>query len=123
MTEPVFRPIVYLKDCCPWCFRFRLFLLEAGLQDKFDLRVFVPGDAREAQIRAELAGHVEPVTFPTVEIAPGQYLADSAVLVAHYADHFGIAVERLALLDQYERGPLATIGRLFGELRALRQNA
>jgi glutathione S-transferase len=123
MTESAFRPIVTLKDCCPWCFRFRLFLLEAGLQDQFDLRMFVPGDAQEEQIRAELAAHFDTVTFPTVEVAPGQFLADSAALVAHYADHFGIAVDRLALLDQYERGPLATIGRLFGELRALRQNA
>jgi hypothetical protein len=123
MTEPAFRPIVFLKDCCPWCFRFRLFLLESGLQDQFDLRVFVPGDAQEAPIRAELAAHFDTVTFPVVEIAPGRFLGDSAVLVAHYAAQFGIAVDRLALLDQYERGPLATIGRLFGEVQALRTSA
>jgi glutathione S-transferase len=119
MTTPAFRPIAYLKDCCPWCFRFRLFLLEAGLQDRFDLRVFVPGDAQEAQIRAELAPHVENVTFPVVQVAPGQFLSDSAALVAHYAAQDGIAIDSLALLDQYERGPLATMGALRREVQAL----
>lgn len=121
MTAPAFRPIAYLKDRCPWCFRFRLFLLESGLLEGFDLRVFVPGDAQEAEIRAELAPHFETVTFPTVEIAPGQFVADSAVLVAHYAAQADVAVDSLALLDQYERGPLATLGELRRELKALRE--
>ena len=62
MTD--FRPVVYLKDLCPWCFRFRLFLLESGLQDRFDLRVFVPGDAQDVAIREELAPHFDTITLP-----------------------------------------------------------
>jgi hypothetical protein len=120
MTETAFRPVVYLKDLCPWCFRFRLFLLESGLEHRFDLRVFVPGDAEEAAIREELAPHFDKVTFPTVQAAPGEFLTDSAALVAHYAAEAGIVVRDLKLLDQYERGPLARLGALRRELQDLK---
>jgi hypothetical protein len=118
MTD--FRPVVYLKDLCPWCFRFRLFLLESGLQDRFDLRVFVPGYAEEVAIREELAPHFDKVTFPTVQVAPGEFLADSAALVTHYAAEAGIVVRDLKLLDQYERGPLARLVALRRELADLK---
>jgi hypothetical protein len=42
MSHTDFRPVVYLKDRCPWSLKFRLFLLESGLRDNFEFREFAP---------------------------------------------------------------------------------
>ncbi len=120
MTDTPFRPVLYLKDRCPWCLKLRLFLLEAGLIDRFELRVFVPGDALEAEMRAELEPHVEKVTFPIAQTALGQYLPDSGVIIDHYAAEFGVDVASLPTLDQYVRGPLATLTALRKEIAELK---
>ena len=119
MSQADFRPVVYLKDRCPWSLKFRLFLLESGLRDHFDFREFVPGDEREAPIRTELNRHFEKPSFPTVQIAPGVYMRDSDDLIAHYAAAHGIDVAALATLDQYVRGPLVTIAELRAEIARL----
>jgi hypothetical protein len=120
MTTPDFRPIAYMKDGCPWCLKFRLFLLEAGLLGQFDLREFVPGDAREEAIRAELGAHFEKPTFPTVQIAPGEFMRESDDLIAHYAAQFGVDVGHLLVFDQYVRGPIARMAQLRAEIAQLK---
>lgn len=120
MTTPSFRPVLYVKDRCPWCLKLRLFLLEAGLSDRFDWRVFAPGDVMEEGIRHELASHFEKVTFPTVEIAPGQFIQDSQAIIDHYAAETGIDPADLPTLDQYVRGPLARLGELRKEIAGLK---
>jgi len=120
MSNADFRPIVYLKDRCPWCLKFRLFLLESGLRDDFEFREFVPGDDREAAIREELTPHFAKPSFPTVQIAPGVYMRESDDLIAHYAHAHGIDVAYLPTLDQYIRGPLVRIAELRAEIASLR---
>ncbi len=120
MSQADFRPIAYLKDGCPWCLKFRLFLLEAGLREHFEFREFVAGDDREAAIREELAPHFAKPSFPTVQIAPGVYMRESDDLIAHYADAYGIDVASLPTLDQYIRGPLVRIAELRAEIASLR---
>jgi hypothetical protein len=115
-----FRPVLYLKDACPWCLKLRIFLLEAGLSGLVDERIFVPGDAAEEGIRVYLGAHLEKVTFPTLEVAPGQFVQDSQVLIDKFAAEHGTDVSSLRVLDQYVRGPLATIGALRTELAALK---
>ena len=100
-----FRPVLYLKDKCPWCLKLRLFLLEAGLADLVEERFFAAGDEAEAGIRAYLGAHLEKVTFPTVELAPQQFLQDSQAIIDHYAAQAGVDVASLKVLDQYVRGP------------------
>jgi hypothetical protein len=97
-----------------------LFLLEAGLIGGFELRVFVPGDDLEAAMRAELEPHVEKVTFPIAQIAPGQYLPDSGAIIDHYAAEASVDVASLSTLDQYVRGPLATMAALRKEIAELK---
>ncbi|WDF73917.1 glutathione S-transferase N-terminal domain-containing protein [Novosphingobium sp. KACC 22771] len=121
MSQADFRPIAYVKDRCPWSLKFRLFLLEAGLQDRFDFREFAPGDDREAAIRAELAPHFTQPTFPTVQIAPDVYMRESDDLIAHYAAVYGVDLASLPTLDQYVRGPLVTIAELRAEIAQLRR--
>jgi len=120
MATTIFRPVLYVKDRCPWCLKLRLFLLEAGLSDRFDWRFFAPGDVTEAGFRAELAPYFETVTFPTVEIAPGRYIQDSQAIIDHYAAEFGIDVAGLFTLDQYVRGPLARLAELRAEIKELK---
>ena len=122
MTES-FKPVLYLKDKCPWCLKLRLFLLEAGLTDRVEERIFVPGDAAEAEIRAYLTPLLEKVTFPTLEVAPGVFVQDSQVLIDRFAAEAGIDVASLPVLDQYVRGPLAALGELRREIAALKANA
>lgn len=120
MSHSDFRPVVYLKDRCPWSLKFRLFLLESGLRDSFEFREFVPGDEREAAIREELGQHFPKPTFPTVQVAPGVYMRESDDLIAHYAAQNDINVADLPTLDQYVRGPLVTISELRAEIAQLK---
>ena len=120
MSSSDFRPLAYLKDRCPWCLKFRLFLLEAGLRDQFEFREFVPGDEREAAIRAELAPHFAKPSFPTVQLAPGVYMRESDDLIAHYAAVHDIDAAGLPTLDQYIRGPLVQIAELRAQIALLK---
>lgn len=115
-----FRPVLYLKDTCPWCLKLRLFLLEAGLADRVEERFFAAGDAAEAGIRAYLGAHLEKVTFPTIELAPQVFLQDSQAIIEHFAAAEGVDVASLKVLDQYIRGPLAKMAELRAEIAALK---
>jgi hypothetical protein len=55
---PAFKPVVYLKDGCPFCFKFRVALLEMGSIDQVEIRTFSAGTPEEADIRERLAGHI-----------------------------------------------------------------
>src|SRR3546814_11821128 len=41
--------------------------------------------ANEQAVRDELAPHFEKLSFPVVQVAPGQYMKDSDALISHYA--------------------------------------
>jgi glutathione S-transferase len=120
MTTMQFRPVLYVKDRCPWSLKVRIFLLEAGLSDHFDC-AFSRRAMHEAGIRAELEPYLEKVTFPTVEIAPGRFIQDLQAIIEHYAAEFGVDLAGLLTLDQYVRGPLARIAELQGEVAALKK--
>ena len=119
MTE--FVPILYVKKTCPHCFKLRLFLLEAGVADRFELRVFTPGDDDEPTIRAELDPHFDSVTFPTVQLAPGDFLQDSDAIVAHYARAFDIDADTLPLFSIYAGSILPRYQALRRTVRAIEE--
>ena len=48
-----FRPVVYLKEKCPFCMKVRILLLESGLQDHVEVKDFAPGADQEKAIRGE----------------------------------------------------------------------
>jgi glutathione S-transferase len=116
-----FRPVLYLKEGCPHCFKLRLFLLEARLADRFEAREFAPGDAREQPIRAELASHFEKVTFPAVQVAPGKYLNESDDIIRRYASEEGVDPALLPLFRAYADGLQPRLHRLSRENKALKQ--
>lgn len=110
-----FTPTIYLKDKCPFCFKVRVAIVEAGLTDKVIVRDFEPGDDQEAQIRETLAPKLEKVTFPAAEIEPGLFVADSDGIVAALAARAGKTPDDLPVLGHYLRGPFQSIMNLYKE--------
>lgn len=123
MTQPPFRPILYLKDTCPHCLKLRLFLLEAGLLDGFEQRIFMQSNEAGRVIREELAPHFDKVMFPTVQHAPGAYLKDSDAIITHYADEAGIDPAALGVFTAYAGSVLPKYMEARRELTAFKQGA
>lgn len=116
-----FRPVVYLKDSCPFCFKLRVALLELGMLDMVEIRSFASGMPEEMEIRDHLSSRLERVMFPAVEILPGQYRTESDELIAYFAGLKGIDPETLPTLAAYLDGPFRKLMALSKENRELRK--
>jgi hypothetical protein len=113
IAKSAFTPTAYLKEGCPYSFKFALFMAEAGLKDHFDLRRLDPDqpdfDATKDKISAALGGKM---TFPTVEVEPGRYESDSDRLIERYARQHGIDVRQLPVLAFYRETILPQLEEL-----------
>lgn len=118
-----FRPILYLKNGCPFCFKLRVFLLDAGLLDRFALREFAEGTDDERSIRDELSPHFEKVSFPAAQVEPGRYQKDSDELIAHFSREADADPTGLGTFQAYVEGPFSLIMSLFRENRDLKKRA
>jgi len=116
-----FRPTVYLKDKCPFCMKIRIFLLEAGLRDQVTVKDFTPGAETEQQVRDEVSPHLEKVSFPAAEVAPGEFIADSDGIIARLAEGVGVDPGQMPVLKAYLDGPFQSLMNLFRENRELKQ--
>ena len=123
MTEG-FKAKVYMKNTCPFCFKFMLFLTEIGVLDQFEIITAHSSNETEMdKYRAFLQEKTgKQASFPTVEIEPGTFMAESDDLIAFYAEQYGIDVEQLAALPYYIAGPFQAQIDLFKENRALKEN-
>ena len=88
MIDSDMRPALFVLPACPFCMKVRLFLLEAGVLDDVDVREATLES--EATIRAELARHFDKVSFPTLRLPDGIYLADSDAIIDHFAQSDGV---------------------------------
>jgi hypothetical protein len=115
MGPDPFKAKAYLREGCPFSFKFLLFVTEAGIRDQLELIRCDPGGPDFPTIRSKLqAGLHKPATFPTVEIEPGRYLSDSDALIKYYAARNGVEVSRLPALSFY-------IGTIFPQLLRLHE--
>jgi len=121
MNDQAFRPTVYLKAKCPFCMKLRIFLLESGLRDTVVVRNFAPGDEREQEIRDEVAPHLEKVSFPAAQVAPGEFMADSDGIIARLAEGAGQDPGRMPVLQAYLEGPFQQIMTLYRENAELKK--
>jgi glutathione S-transferase len=121
MMSASFRPVVYLKEKCPFCFKVRLFLLEAGLLDGVDVQEFTPETNTEQAIRAELAQHLEKVSFPAAQVVAGRYLTDSDAIIAYFAQGAKVDPARMPVLRAYVEGPFQRLRDLRKENMDLKQ--
>lgn len=118
-----FRPVLYLKASCPFCLKVAAFVCEAGLLDSCELRDFWPDDEREQAIRTELAPHLETVTFPAMQYAPGAYMSESDAIIQRFAEQSGIDPDTLPFFQYVVSGPMRRMREQFIEIRRLSQEA
>ena len=121
MADAGFRPTVYLKAKCPFCMKLRIFLLESGLRDSVEVKDFAPGAPEEQQIRDEVTPHLEKVSFPAAEVAPGEFLADSDGIIARLAEGVGQDPGQMPVLKAYLEGPFQSIMTLYRENMELKK--
>lgn len=86
MSTNGFKAKAYVKEGCPFSFKFLVFMAEAGLLERIEIVRMSPDDPSFEATKQRLAEKLgKPATFPTVEIEPGRYMADSDGLIEHYA--------------------------------------
>ena len=104
-----FMPVIFLKAGCPYCFKLRLALLEAGLSDRVRFQEFEADTPEESLIRTQLSRHFFALSFPAAEIAPGQFEKGSDALIQHFLEHSGKTGTQLVTLQAYIEGPFAQL--------------
>lgn len=119
MTSPLPRVRAYLKSTCPHCLKFRIFLTEAGLADRFDFTVFSEGDDTHQALRARMQAAGQEPSFPAEE-ADGRLLTGTDDLIARHAREAGVDPGKLPLLNYYIDGVFRKHVEMFRELRALK---
>jgi hypothetical protein len=113
MTSDTFKPTAYIKDGCPFSFKFLVFAAESGLLDELEIvrvRDGEPGADATKQMLSEKLG--KPASFPTVEIEPDRYMADSDKLIEHYARQTKVAADELPVLSFYKQTILPKLFKL-----------
>jgi glutaredoxin len=121
MSDATFRPVVYLKEKCPFCMKVRIFLVESGLDTKVEVRNFAPGTEQEQMIRAELEPNLEKVSFPAAQTAAGRYMTDSDGIIGQLAADAGVDPAHMPVLGAYVEGPFAQIMQLYRENMELKK--
>ena len=121
MNDQAFRPVIYLKDKCPFCMKIRIFLLESGLRDHVEVKNFTPGTPEEQQVRDEVSPFLEKVSFPAAQLAPGEVIADSDGIIARLAEGVGQDPGQMPVLKAYLEGPFQSLMTLFRENMELKK--
>lgn len=120
MSDTAFTPTIYLKQGCPFCFKLRVFLVEAGLLDRVTL-VEAPTPERHQALADELTATMGKASFPSAEIAPGDYLADSDALVAHFAAGAGVDPDAMPTYQAFVGGIFPRLQQLYRENAELKK--
>jgi spore cortex formation protein SpoVR/YcgB (stage V sporulation) len=112
MSRDTFKAKAYVKEGCPFSFKFLTFMTEANLLDQIEIVRVREGDADYEATKQKLAEHLGKASFPTVEIEPGKYLADSDRLIEHYAKRAGLRPDEMPVLSLYKQGILPKLFEL-----------
>jgi len=112
----------YMLLGCPFCFKFMLFMTEAGLLDQIELVSLDHSSPEYGQVKAQLEKQAgRAVSFPTVEIEPGVLLSDTKALIEHYRAQQGLGDRALPVLDFYEQGLFQNVVNLYKENMSLKE--
>lgn len=120
MLTTAFTPTIYSKTGCPYCIKLRIFLLEAGLVDGV---TFVEGQTPEEHQKLAnfLTERTGKASFPTAEISPGNYLAESDDLVTHFAGIGGLDPRQLPTYQAFNGGLLPRLQEFYREYMELKK--
>lgn len=112
----------YLLLGCPFCFKFLLFMTEAGLLDQIEI-VVLDGNADDyGSVKAELEKRAgRSLSFPTVETEPDVFVSDTEALINHFRNANQLGDKPLPVLDFYQRGLFQNVVRLHKENKALKE--
>lgn len=100
-----FKPTAWVRTNCPYSFKFRLFVTEAGISDHLQFVAMDPDSPDFAAVKSEIDRRSGRETvFPTVEVAPNEFLSDSEALIEHFSAKHGIDASELPTLAFYRSG-------------------
>ena len=103
MSSDQFKAKAYVKEKCPFSFKFLVFMSEACLLDRIEIVRLNPGGPRFAAEKEKLSEHLgKSATFPVVEVEPGHYMTDSDRLIERYAREAGLKPESMPVLSFYK---------------------
>lgn len=114
-SDSAFRPVLYLKDKCPFCLKILIMLLEAGKLSDVEVQTIRPGTEEDRAARALLSSHFDTVTFPAAQVAPNHFIKDSDALLAHFSQLWDNDLASLTIFNWYNEGPFAGLGALYKE--------
>ena len=120
MTEAVPSPTIHLMRTCPFCLRLRIFLSEAGLENRFTLAAFDQGSDEHHALRARMEAAGTQPSFPAAEFAPGEWTTGTDGLIARFAGDAGVDPASMPLLDYYSSGVFKQYIQMFRELKELK---
>jgi hypothetical protein len=112
MSNDAFKAKAYIKEGCPFSFKFLTFMAEAGLLDEIEIVRLREGDAGYEATKAKLSAELGKASFPTVEIEPGRFMADSDRLIEHYATRADVQLDDMPVLSLYKQGILPKLFEL-----------
>jgi hypothetical protein len=111
----------YLLLGCPFCFKFLLFMTEAGLLDQIEIVKVDPQDAGYEALKSKISESTgAKATFPTVEIEPGVFKSDTASLIEYFAQKNNVTTD-LPVVSFYTEGLFARYVEMYKENLALKQ--
>ena len=114
MSSTKFKAKAYVKEGCPFSFKFLVFMAEAGLLDRVDIIRMKPQDPGFEAEKEKVSKRMgKPMTFPTVEVEPGQYQTDSDQLINRYAAEAGLTPDSQPVLSFYKQTIFPQLIELF----------
>jgi len=98
-----FKAKAYVREKCPFSFKFLVFMAEARLLDRIEIVRMKPDDPGFEAEKEKLGKKLgKAVTFPVVEVEPGRYQTDSDQLIERYAAEAGLKPDALPVLSFYK---------------------
>jgi hypothetical protein len=104
VTTETFKPNAYVKEGCPFSFKFLVFMAEAGLLGDVNVVRLREGDPAYDKAKQRLGEHLgKPATFPTLEVERDRYLTDSDLVIEHFARRAGKRPDDMPVLSFYKQ--------------------
>jgi hypothetical protein len=108
------RAKAYVKEKCPFSFKFLVFMAEAGLLDRIEIVRLDPHDASYEATRKMLSEHLgKAPTFPVVEVERDVYMTDSDRLIERYAAEAKLTADTMPVLSFYKETIFPQLIELF----------
>jgi glutathione S-transferase len=114
MSRDAVKTKAYVKEGCPFSFKFLVFMAEAGLLDRIEIVRLNENDPDFEAARQRLSDQLgKAATFPTVEVEPGRYMTDSDRVIEHFAQREDLQADNLPVLSFYKQTIFPQLIELF----------